>query len=45
MKAYGKRLGKIVILAAVLNFLIEFISRKSFAVLLAYVLESPLASF
>ena len=42
MKAYGKRLGKIVILAAVLNFLIEFISRKSFAVLLAYVLESPL---
>ena len=42
MKAYGKRLGKIVILAAVLNFLIEFISRKSLAVLLAYVLESPL---
>ena len=33
MKAYGKRLGKIVILAAVLNFLIEFISRKSLAVL------------
>ena len=42
MKAYGKRLGKILVLAAVLNFLIEFISRKSLTVLLAYVLESPL---
>ena len=35
MKAYGKRLGKIVILAAVVNFLIECISRTSRAVLVA----------
>lgn len=42
MKAYGKWIGKILILAAVLNLIIELISRKSLAGLLSYVLGSPL---
>lgn len=42
MKAYGKWIGKIMILAAVLNLIIELISRKSLAGLLSYVAGSPL---
>lgn len=42
MKAYAKRLGKLVLLAAVLNLIIEFISRKSLTGLLGYVGKSPL---
>lgn len=42
MKAYGKQLGKLLVLSAVLNLIIELISRKSAAALFAYVLESPL---
>lgn len=41
MKAYGKR-WEDCDSGSCFKFLIEFISRKSLAVLLAYVLESPL---
>ena len=42
MKAYSKWLGKILILSAALNLMIELMSRKSLTGLLSYVFGSPL---